>query len=494
MENQGQYYQFLLDRNDGQTEYKIQQLFKFRIPYYVGTLAKQAGWERNENGELIQAENAFAKNAWVVRKSDEKLTPWNFDEVIDKEQSAANFIERMTNFCTYFPHEKVLPKHSLLYQEFTIYNELIISGYYDRGNKVYFDGALRQKIVDKLFKQKKKVSAQDMIGFLNHELCINLQSPKELFGIDTVVKKPSFNTSYSSYLDLLGAGVSKMEIEDYRERFEQIIKWQTIFDDKKILKKTIKAANAKQWGGFLSPEQIEKLSKKKYTGWGRLSKKLIDGILANNGKTIIQNLKEEPYRNFMRLLEDEKIEEEIKRAQVEGLESQALSYDLVAELAGSPALKKGIWQSLKIINELENHLGRENVEKIVLEMAREEGSGRTKTRQRQIEDFYKSFTDKTGEDLEQSLRTDFTSIQDAKEFDKEKVFLYFLQNGRCMYSGQSLNLDDLSSYEVDHIIPQTYIKDDSFDNKVLVTKKANQDKGGDVPGKAIEARMGVTVK
>ena len=490
LENQGQYYPFLLDKHEKQAEYKIRQLFKFRIPYYIGTLAKQAGWQRNENGELVKVDAAFAKNAWVVRKSGEKLTPWNFDDVIDKEQSAANFIERMTNFCTYLPHEKVLPKHSLLYQEFTIYNELITSGYFENGRKLPFNSELRQKIVSDLFKKHKKITATKMLEFLNHELCINLQSTKELFGIDTVMKSPSFNTSYSSYLDLLSAGISNVEIEDNRERFEQIIKWQTIFDDKKILKKTIRAANAKVWNGFLSEEQIDMLSKKKYTGWGRLSKRLLDGILANNGKTIIQNLKEEPFRNFMQLLEDSKINEEIKYAQVEGIESQSLSnYELVASLTGSPALKKGIWQCLKIINELESHLGRENIDKIVLEMAREEGSGGTKTRQRQIEEFHKKFSEKTGQEIDQHLRSDFAYINDPKEFDKEKVFLYFLQNGKCMYSGQSLNLDDLSTYEVDHIVPQTYIKDDSFDNKVLVTKKANQDKGGDVPGKTIEARM-----
>jgi CRISPR-associated endonuclease Csn1 len=251
-----------------------------------------------------------------------------------------------------------------------------------------------------------------------------------------------------------------------------------------VLKKTIKNANT-EWG-ILDNDQVAKLANKHYTGWGRLSEKLLTKIKADNGKSIIDNLKEEPYRNFMRLLEDEKIAESIKNAQVKN--ETDLSYDLVADLAGSPALKRGIWQSLKIIQELEGKLGRENIGKIVVEMSRGNEVGRTTTRQKQIENYQNSFKVNTGKELSASLKEEFKK-QETEAFGNEKLFLYFLQNGKDMYTGQTLDLDSLSSYEVDHIIPQTFIKDDSFNNKVLVTKKANQDKGGDSPTSAIIGRM-----
>lgn len=78
---------------------KIEKLFSFRIPYYVGPL-------RTGNGEN-------SKFAWAERKSTEKIYPWNFENVIDVEQSAENFIRRMTNKCTYLIGEDVLPKDSL---------------------------------------------------------------------------------------------------------------------------------------------------------------------------------------------------------------------------------------------------------------------------------------------------------------------------------------------------------------------------------------------
>jgi CRISPR-associated endonuclease Csn1 len=58
-----------------------------------------------------------------------------------------------------------------------------------------------------------------------------------------------------------------------------------------------------------------------------------------------------------------------------------------------------------------------------------------------------------------------------------------------MYTGEALSLTELNLYEVDHIIPQTYIKDDSIDNKVLVKRTSNQVKGGDVPSSDVVSDM-----
>ena len=508
IKNQSVYYPFLGEKvtmeeenEEGEItqkeEYKIQSLFKFRIPYYVGTLAQKSGWILNEKEELQQAESR-SKNSWVVRRSTEKITPWNFSKVVDKEQSAANFVERMTGFDTYLPSEKVLPKHSLLYQEFIIYNELMTSGWLEKGKKQYFSPELRREIVNELFKSSKKVSAQKMLNFLNarHPGQLNLVSERELFGLDTFVNSPSYNGTFSSYIDLKAAGITDEMIEKHQDIFEQIIKWQTLFEERKVLKRTIKKANQNHWNQFLSEAQITKLSKKHYTGWGQLSKKLLDGLRTHNGKTIIENLKEENYNNFMRLLEDEKIVESINQAQIEKINNLSLNYAMVANLAGSPKIKKGIWQTLQVIKELEQFLGREKISKIVIEMARDQNTGRTKSRQKQIEKFYATFQEKTKGAIADGLNyseSDFKELKEelsnVQQLDDEKAYLYFLQNGKSMYGGTKLDLDYLSDYEVDHIIPQTYIKDDSFDNKVLVLKSENQNKGGDVPRKEIIDKM-----
>ena len=54
--------------------------------------------------------------------------------------------------------------------------------------------------------------------------------------------------------------------------------------------------------------------------------------------------------------------------------------------------------------------------------------------------------------------------------------------GLDMYTGEKISLDDLlkhDNYDIDHIIPQSLIKDDSLDNLVLVSKNINQKVKGD---------------
>lgn len=61
----------------------------------------------------------------------------------------------------------------------------------------------------------------------------------------------------------------------------------------------------------------------------------------------------------------------------------------------------------------------------------------------------------------------------------ERLTLYFMQRGRCLYSGRPIDINQLSNaglYEVDHIIPRAYIKDDSLENKALVYREENQRK------------------
>ena len=127
-----------------ESDRKNEKLFSFRIPYYVGPL-------RTGNGEN-------SKFAWAERKSTEKIYPWNFENVIDVEQSAENFIRRMTNKCTYLIGEDVLPKDSLLYSKFMVLNEL---------NNLRLDGQkisveLKQKIYRDVFCRSRKVTQKKL--------------------------------------------------------------------------------------------------------------------------------------------------------------------------------------------------------------------------------------------------------------------------------------------------------------------------------------------
>ena len=68
------------------------------------------------------------------------------------------------------------------------------------------------------------------------------------------------------------------------------------------------------------------------------------------------------------------------------------------------------------------------------------------------------------------------SEPEYEKLDSEKIYLYFIQCGRCMYSGERIDLNNLAKYEIDHILPRSLIVKNGFENKALVLKEKNQRK------------------
>ena len=133
----------------------------------------------------------------LTRNSGQAIRPWNFEEVVDKARSAEDFINKMTNYDLYLPEEKVLPKHSLLYETFAVYNALTKVKFIAEGLRDYqfLDSGQKKQIVTQLFKEKRKVTEKDIIQFLHN---VDGYDGIELKGIEK-----QFNTSLSTYHDLL---------------------------------------------------------------------------------------------------------------------------------------------------------------------------------------------------------------------------------------------------------------------------------------------------
>lgn len=71
-----------------------------------------------------------------------------------------------------------------------------------------------------------------------------------------------------------------------------------------------------------------------------------------------------------------------------------------------------------------------------------------------------------------------TQLSSKKEEDlrSDKLYLYYTQMGRCMYTGEKIELASLydnNLYDIDHIYPRSKTKDDSLSNRVLVKKQVN---------------------
>lgn len=453
IDKQAKFYPFLAKNKE-----KIEKILTFRIPYYVGPLARG-------NSDF----------AWSIRKRNEKITPWNFEDVIDKESSAEAFINRMTSFDLYLPEEKVLPKHSLLYETFTVYNELTKVRFIAEGMRDYqfLDSKQKKDIVRLYFKGKRKVTDKDIIDYLH---AIDGYDGIELKGIEK-----QFNSSLSTYHDLLNIINEKEFLDDSSNEaiIEEIIHTLTIFEDREMIKQRLS-----KFDNNFDKSVLKKLSRRHYTGWGKLSAKLINGIRdEKSGKTILDYLIDDGIsnRNFMQLIHDDTLsfKKKIQKAQIIG--DQDNIKQVVQSLPGSPAIKKGILQSIKIVDELVKVMGR-NPESIVVEMAREnqytnQGKSNSQQRLKRLEESLKELGSKI---LKENVPAKLFKI-DNNALQNERLYLYYLQNGKDMYTGDDLDIDRLSNYDIDHIIPQAFLKDNSIDNKVLVSSASNRGKSDDVP-------------
>lgn len=446
LKNASTYLEFLnkKDENGISVSDKIVKIFEFRIPYYVGPL------------------NNHSLKSWLVR-SNEKIYPWNFDSVVDIEQSAENFINNLTSKCTYLPTKDVIPKNSILYSAFTVLNEL---------NNLRLDGkkpdvSLKQAIFNDLFMTHKKDRRKDLLNYLKSEKGIT----PDITGIDG-----DFKSSMRSAIEMSQFNLTDSEKED-------AIKAITVFgDDKKLLRKRLK----RQLGSKLSDEDIMRISKLKYKDWGRLSKEFLTEIYnvdKNTGElqfNIIHALWQ-TNDNLMELLGSKYGFEQSRQNYLDGIQTGQSLEKMVENLYISPAVKRPVYQSLKIMHEI-NKIQGHAPKKIFVEMTRKDGvkgdKGRKESRKTKLVDLYKKCGEDSGELWESLEKTP------DDEFKRDRLYFYYTQFGKCMYTGEPITLSELYNkniYEVDHIFPRSKVKDDSLDNRVLVKKQVNAHKDNTYP-------------
>ena len=452
-------FAFLRNVSDGLTvSDKIKAMFQFRIPYYIGPL---------------NTSHADKGHAWAVRKAPGKIYPWNLSEKIDEAASAEKFIRKMTNKCTYLVGEDVLPKESLLYSYFMLLNEI---------NNIRYDNQplsyeVKLAFINTIFKNKnghKRVTKKLIKEFLKSEGLIT--GAGEISGIDADIKADL--KSYRDMERILGSGFDA-------DMAETIILWVTLFgESKKMLVNKLRDT----YGDKLSDNQIKSIKRLKYKDWGRLSKEFLlnlEGIEKSEDSqddmpvSIMYRL-EYTTENLMQLLSAKysylEAIEEFNKDRMAPVGSD--TYALVEELAVSPGVKRSVWQALKLVKEV-TQLRGSVPSKIFVEVARTNRAEKTRkaSRKTRFLELYKAIKNESRE-----WKTEIEQFSE-NQFRSKKLFLYYTQMGRCMYSGDLISLDELftDAYDIDHIFPRSMTKDDSFDNTVLVKAKLNRDKSDVYP-------------
>lgn len=472
IEKQSKYYPFLAEPNPNvnrrkDAPYKLDELIAFKIPYYVGPLVTPE--EQAQNGE-----NVFA---WMKRKAAGPITPWNFDEKVDRMESANRFIRRMTTKDTYLFGEDVLPAESMIYEKFVVLNEL---------NNLKINGRHlslkdKQDIYNDLFKQQKTVSIKALQNYY-----VTKKKAATAPTVGGLADPKKFLSSLSTYIDFKNMFGERVNDPQFQENLEQIVEWSTIFEDRGIFKAKLQAL------GWLSEKQIQQLVAKRYKGWGRLSKKLLTGLKNAEGYSILDEMWRST-ENFMQIQSRPEFAALIQQAnekQFEGNDPNNV-WENIENILGdaytSPQNKKAIRQVVKVVQDIEKAVGNPP-EKIAIEFTREAAANpqRTQSRLRTLEKLYES----AEEVVDAGLTAELAEFKENKHVLSDKYYLYFTQLGRDVYTGDTISLDRLNDYDVDHILPQSFIKDDSLDNRVLTIRAVNNGKSDNVPAKMFGKKMG----
>ncbi len=477
IKNQGRHYPFL--KQDAE---KLESLVSFRIPYYVGPLTS-----KNARQDA-RGKNRFQ---WSERKpgmEDAAITPWNWDQVIDKNKSAENFIVRMTGDCTYLVGEKPLPKCSLLYEEFCVLNELNGMRWCDGDGDDWrrFDAAQREGIMRDLFSKTRRVTNKKIEDWLIREdgaISPHVKGGQGKSAMESKLGSLIFFAKDILHVDAIDPGTKLYD------DVETIILWSTLFEDRSILKEKLESEFGSSGSGLLDAAQIKAICKKRFTGWGRLSEKFLTGLKVNaqNARRVsIMDVLREGNPNSTRRNGDTMVMMEVLRDEDLGFQKAVdetnrtyyagRSNELgVNDLPGSPAIRRSLNQAIRIVDEIVSIAGHAP-SNIFIEVTRDEDEKakgkRTKKRYDQLKEaleVFKKDDPKVWAEIKE---------RSAGDLD-ERLTLYFMQRGKCLYSGKPIDINQLSNtglYEVDHIIPRAYIKDDSFENKALVYREENQRK------------------
>lgn len=156
----------------------------------------------------------------------------------------------------------------------------------------------------------------------------------------------------------------------------------------------------------------------------------------------------------------------------------------VIEEIYNPVVVRSIRTTVKMINEVIRKYGYP--ENIIIEMPRDKNSAEEKKKineaqaknEKEYEYILKKIQDEYGIEI---IKADYR----RQEKLPLKLKLWNEQNGKCLYSGRPISVESILNnpqlFEIDHIIPKSISFDDSRNNKVLVYRSENQEKGNQTP-------------
>lgn len=247
------------------------------------------------------------------------------------------------------------------------------------------------------------------------------------------------------------------------ELIDEIAEICTKYKSENLFRSAI--AESKIIGRRLDEETIEKLSKIDMKGYGHLSLHVLREILPYLEEGMV-------YSDAMQKAGHNHSEHNFEKQKFLGTKEV---YDAIGGVT-SPVVKRALSQTVKVIDAVIRQYGSPYA--INIELARDMSMTKDERDKLKKENDARAAKNEAIREIIAKLN----AMPNSTNVLKYK--LYEEQDHKCAYSMETLDINHLFEdgyYEIDHIIPYSRSFDDSFNNKVLVLKRENQNKRNSTP-------------
>lgn len=247
------------------------------------------------------------------------------------------------------------------------------------------------------------------------------------------------------------------------ELIDEIAEICTKYKSENLFRNAI--AESKIIGGRLDEETIEKLSKIDMKGYGHLSLHVLREILPYLEEGMV-------YSDAMQKAGHNHSEHNFEKQKYLGTKEV---YDAIGGVT-SHVVKRALSQTVKVIDAVIRQYGSPYA--INIELARDMSMTKDDRDKLKKENDARAAKNEAIREIIAKLN----AMPNSTNVLKYK--LYEEQDHKCAYSMETLDINHLFEdgyYEIDHIIPYSRSFDDSFNNKVLVLKRENQNKRNSTP-------------
>lgn len=154
-----------------------------------------------------------------------------------------------------------------------------------------------------------------------------------------------------------------------------------------------------------------------------------------------------------------------------------MNSQFIDDIVASPQVKKTLRQSIRIINAIIKEM--KSYPSIIAIESAKEMNGQEKRKELDYEQKLNEERRKKAKDILDNLGNDKLVTDNMIE----RFMLFEEINGQCPYCNKPIDINDVlnNSAEVEHILPFSQSKDDSFENKTISCRDCNSKKGNKTP-------------